>query len=66
MDTFSGEMRNNVGEISHGKILPKSYSVGVELAQIIAQTTDRLSYILLLLLLKIDLSYTQSYRYEVS
>jgi len=60
---FLGEMRNNVGEISHGKILPKSYSVGVELAQIIAQTTDRLSYILLLLLLKIDLSYTQSYRY---
>jgi len=61
---FLGEMRNNVGEISHGKILPKSYSINIELAQIISQTTDRLSYILLLLLLQIDLSYTQSYSYE--
>lgn len=61
---FLGEMRNNVGEISHGKILPKSYSISIELAQIIAQTTDRLSYILLLLLLQIDVAYTQSYIYE--
>lgn len=61
---FIGEMRNNVGEISHGKILPKSYSISLELAQIISQTTDRLSYILLLLLIQIDLSYTQSYVYE--
>jgi len=61
---FLGEMRNNVGEISHGKILPKSYSISIELAQIIAQTTDRLSYILLLLLIQIDVAYTQSYIYE--
>lgn len=61
---FLGEMRNNVGEISHGKILPKSYSISIELAQIIAQTTDRLSYILLLLLLQIDVAYTKSYIYE--
>lgn len=61
---FLGEMRNNVGEISHGKILPKSYSISIELAQIIAQTTDRLSYILLLLLLQIDLAYTKSYGYD--
>ncbi|RYL29579.1 abortive infection family protein [Acinetobacter piscicola] len=61
---FLGEMRNNIGEVSHGKILPKNYSISIELAQIIAQATDRLSYILLLLLLQIDLSYTQNYRYE--
>lgn len=61
---FLGEMRNNIGEISHGKILPKSYSINLELAQIISQTTDRLSYVLILLLLQIDISYTQAYAYE--
>lgn len=61
---FLGEMRNNIGEISHGKILPKSYSINLELAQIISQTTDRLSYVLILLLLQIDTSYTQAYAYE--
>lgn len=61
---FLGEMRNNVGEISHGKILPKSYSINLELAQVIAQTTDRLSYVLVLLLLQIDTSYAQAYVYE--
>ncbi|WP_277559577.1 abortive infection protein [Acinetobacter beijerinckii] len=61
---FLGEMRNNVGEISHGKILPKSYSINIELAQVISETTDRLSYVLLLLLLQIDISYTQTYVYE--
>ena len=61
---FLGEMRNNVGEISHGKILPKSYSIDIELAKVISEITDRLAYILLLMLLEIDLSYTQFYKYE--
>lgn len=61
---FLGEMRNNIGEISHGKILPKSYSIDIELAKVISEITDRLAYILLLMLLEIDLSYTQLYKYE--
>ncbi|EPF70370.1 hypothetical protein [Acinetobacter rudis] len=61
---FLGEMRNNIGEISHGKILPKPYSIDIGLAKIISEITDRFAYILLLMLLEIDLSYTLPYKYE--
>jgi hypothetical protein len=61
---FLGEMRNNIGEVSHGKILPKPFSIDLELAKIISEITDRLSYILLLMLLEIDLSSTLPYKYE--
>lgn len=61
---FLGEMRNNTGEISHGKIFPKPYSINLDLAKVIAETTDRLAYIFLLMLLEIDITYTKSYVYE--
>lgn len=61
---FIGQIRNNVGEISHGKILPKSYSIDLEIAQIFSEIIDRFAYIVLSMLLEVDLSYTQNYRYE--
>ncbi|SDC10253.1 abortive infection family protein [Acinetobacter boissieri] len=61
---FLGEVRNNTGEISHGKILPKSYSINLDLAKIFLQISDGFSYILVLLVLEIDMSYTQPYKYE--
>lgn len=61
---FIGKIRNDIGEISHGKILPKSYSLDLEIAQIFSEIIDRFSYVVLSMLLEIDLSYTQNYRYE--
>ncbi|EHU2205081.1 abortive infection protein, partial [Acinetobacter baumannii] len=49
---------------SHGKILPKSYSIDLNMAQIFSEIIDRFAYIILLMLLEIDLSYLQNYRYE--
>ena len=61
---FLGDIRNNTGEVSHGKFLPKDYSISLDVAIIVAETTDRLSYLLLLFLLQIDSSYTNNYIYE--
>ena len=61
---FIGKIRNDIGEISHGKILPKSYSLDLEIAQIFSEIIDRFAYVVLSMLLEIDLSYTQNYRYE--
>lgn len=61
---FIGKIRNDIGEVSHGKILPKSYSIDLNMAQIFSEIIDRFAYIILLMLLEIDLSYLQNYRYE--
>lgn len=61
---FIGQIRNNVGEVSHGKILPKGYSIDLELAKVFSEIVDRFAYIVLSMLLEIDLSYTQNYKYE--
>ncbi|WP_151692266.1 abortive infection protein [Acinetobacter sp. TUM15053] len=61
---FIGKIRNDIGEVSHGKILPKSYSIDLNMAQIFSEIIDRFVYIILLMLLEIDLSYLQNYRYE--
>jgi hypothetical protein len=61
---FIGKIRNDIGEVSHGKILPKSYSLDLEIAQIFSEIIDRFAYVVLSMLLEIDLSYTQNYRYE--
>ncbi len=60
---FLGEMRNNIGEVSHGKILPKPYSLRLETAQIISSITDGFSYILISCLVEIDISFMQAYDY---
>ena len=61
---FIGKIRNDIGEVSHGKILPKSYSIDLNMAQIFSEIIDRFAYIILSMLLEIDLSYLQNYRYE--
>lgn len=61
---FLGEMRNNIGEISHGKILPKTHSLDIEFSRIINQITDGFAYLLISLLIQIDISYTELYKYE--
>ena len=45
---FIGKIRNDIGEVSHGKILPKSYSIDLNMAQIFSEIIDRFAYIILL------------------
>ncbi len=47
---FIGKIRNDIGEVSHGKILPKSYSIDLNMAQIFSEIIDRFAYIILLML----------------
>ena len=61
---FIGKIRNDIGEVSHGKILPKSYSIDLKMAQIFSEIIDGFAYIVLSMLLEIDLSYLQNYIYE--
>ncbi|MDH2488079.1 abortive infection family protein [Acinetobacter baumannii] len=61
---FLGEMRNNIGEVSHGKILPKAYSLNIEIAKVLNSITDGFAYLLLSFLVEIDLAYTETYKYS--
>ncbi|MFA5923151.1 MAG: abortive infection family protein [Methylococcaceae bacterium] len=58
------ELRNERGDISHGKTLPKKTRSSVQLAKTIKSFTDAFASYLLHLFLSIDLLYQEPLRYE--
>lgn len=58
------EIRNERGDVSHGKHLPKMARSSVQLAKSISAFTDGLASYLLYLFFTIDLSYQEPIRYE--
>lgn len=58
------ELRNERGDVSHGRHLPKKSRSSVPLAKSIKAFTDGFASYLLYLLFSIDLSYQEPIRYE--
>jgi hypothetical protein len=58
------ELRNNRGDISHGKSIPKVEVSSIESARLIMHVTDALVNYLLDTFFKIDLSYKEAILYE--
>ncbi len=61
---FLSEVRNKIGEVSHGKLLPKPYQMDAYTALVIQHITDGFSALLIHLFLKIDVNYMEVYKYE--
>jgi hypothetical protein len=62
--TVINNVRNQRGDISHGKILPKKTKSSIHFARSIAIFTDSFAYYLLCLFLSIDLSYQEGLKYD--
>ncbi|HAV5328167.1 abortive infection protein [Acinetobacter johnsonii] len=60
---FLGQVRNKLGEVSHGKIFPKPYSLDTTTAYFIAHNTDGFIFFLINLMIKIG-RHTEKYKYE--
>lgn len=58
------ELRNQRGDIAHGRNLPKKMRSSIQLAQAIKSFTDGFASYLLYLYFSIDLTYTEPIKYE--
>jgi len=58
------DLRNQRGDIAHGRNLPKKVRSSIQLAQAIKSFTDGFASYLLYLYFSIDLTYTEPIRYE--
>lgn len=59
-----GQLRNDRGDISHGKAAPKDESSDKYLAEVIARTTDGLVCYLLTIFFTTDWSYLEEIKYD--
>jgi hypothetical protein len=60
----AGELRNERGDISHGKAVPKKYISDAETAKMVMRVTDSILTYILSAYFSIDLSYTEKIAYE--
>ena len=58
------ELRNERGDISHGKAVPKKFVSNVETAKMVMRVTDSILTYILSAYFSIDLSYTEKIAYE--
>jgi len=61
-----GELRNERGDISHGKAVPKKYISSRESAKMIMHVTDSIVTYILKLFFSIDLSYKDEIQYKAN
>jgi hypothetical protein len=59
-----GEIRNERGDISHGKLAPKEDDSYIRLSKLVKHTTEGLVFYLLDNFLSLDLSYKEDVKYE--
>lgn len=60
---FLGQVRNKLGEVSHGKIFPRPYSLDNKVSKFIIHNTDGFAHFLIDLVIRIDQNL-QKYIYE--
>ncbi|MFN0141640.1 MAG: abortive infection family protein [Pyrinomonadaceae bacterium] len=59
-----GMLRNQRGDISHGKAAPKQYMSSPQFSGLVAQITEALAYYILDHFFRIDFSYSEEVKYE--